>query len=221
MAPIAHDVSPALTRPGAPLERLASLGPSALSDAELLSLLMSPEDARAVVSEGVPLRELVMMRPLALVALTSLSQKGADALAAVGELARRAQVETDARPRLTTPIDIYTYLRPVLAPLRHEEFHVLCLNPRNVVVRRVRVAVGGPSSCAVDPREVFAPVLAVGAGAMVIAHNHPSGDPEPSPQDVALTRQLREGARVLGLSLLDHLVVSSSGYVSFLERGLL
>jgi DNA repair protein RadC len=90
-----------------------------------------------------------------------------------------------------------------------------------VLVRDVRVAEGTTNACPVDPREVFAVALAARATAVVLAHNHPSGDPEPSSLDVALTAQLVEGGRLLGVKVLDHLVVGESGFVSFLERGLM
>ena len=98
---------------------------------------------------------------------------------------------------------------------------MLCLSSRNVLLRHVRVAEGSVDQCHVDPREALAPAIACRATGIVLVHNHPSGDPEPSVQDVALTRQLREGARLLCLRLLDHLVVGESGYVSMLARGLL
>jgi DNA repair protein RadC len=88
-------------------------------------------------------------------------------------------------------------------------------------MRHARVAVGSVDQCHVDPREALAPAVACRASALVLLHNHPSGDPEPSVQDVALTRQLGEGARLLCIRLVDHLVLSSSGYVSMLARGLL
>lgn len=118
-------------------------------------------------------------------------------------------------------MEIDAYLRPQLAVLRREVFHVLCFNSRNVLLRDARVAEGTMNLCPVDPREVFAAALAARATAIVIAHNHPSGDPQPSTQDIALTRQLADGARILGLRLLDHLVVGETGFVSMLEQGLL
>jgi DNA repair protein RadC len=99
--------------------------------------------------------------------------------------------------------------------------HVLCLNSRNVLLRQVRVAEGSVDQCHVDPREALAPAIACRATGIVLVHNHPSGDPEPSVNDVALTRQLREAGRLLCIRLLDHLVIGDRGYVSMLSRGLL
>ncbi len=99
-------------------------------------------------------------------------------------------------------------------------FHVLCVNSANTLLRDVRVAEGSANMCPVDPRDIFAPALACRAVGIIVAHNHPSGDPTPSQQDIHLTRHLARGAELLGLRLLDHVVVGD-GYVSFLERGLL
>jgi DNA repair protein RadC len=96
---------------------------------------------------------------------------------------------------------------------------VLCFNPRNVLLHDARVAEGTMNACPVDPREVFATALIARASAIVLAHNHPSGDPEPSAQDVALTAQLSESGRLLGIKVLDHVVVGDGAYASLLERG--
>jgi DNA repair protein RadC len=108
-----------------------------------------------------------------------------------------------------------------MAGLRKEEFHVLCFNARNVLLRDACVAEGSSDACPVDPREVFSAALASRASAIVLAHNHPSGDPTPSEADIALTRQLVEGSHLLAIKLLDHIVVGDGTYSSLLERGLL
>jgi DNA repair protein RadC len=98
-------------------------------------------------------------------------------------------------------------------------FHVLSFNMRNVLLADARVAVGTVDSCPVDPREVFRAALASRATCVVLAHNHPSGDPEPSSLDVKLTARLVSGAELMGIRVLDHLVVGDGSYVSFHERG--
>ncbi len=125
----------------------------------------------------------------------------------------------ERRPRLRTPAEIYQHLAPALRSLRREVFHVLSLNGRNVLLNDARVAEGSMNACPVDPREVFCAALAARATAIVLAHNHPSGDPEPSEMDIALTEQIAEGGRILGIRVLDHLIVGDGAYVSLLERG--
>lgn len=102
---------------------------------------------------------------------------------------------------------------------RREHFLVLALNSRNVIIGNRVVAVGSVDACPVDPREVFAFALSKRASAIVFVHNHPSGNPEPSTHDVNLTRQLCEGARLLGMKVLDHVVVTRDDFNSMLDRG--
>src|SRR5690606_8458363 len=119
----------------------------------------------------------------------------------------------------TRPEDVYRYARPRLAHLTQEVFHVLLLDTRHRLVADRRVAAGGLASCAIAPRDVFEPAIREAAPAIVLVHNHPSGDPTPSRDDVALTRRLADGARLLGLSLVDHVVVADGGFASLAEMG--
>lgn len=137
------------------------------------------------------------------------------------EVTKRFRLGADERPRLQTPHAIAEYLMPQLAHLAHERFIVLCLNSRNVLLKQATVADGSVDQCHVDPRAVFSVALQAEATGIVLAHNHPSGSPEPSQQDVALTRQLREGGRTLCIRLLDHIVIGANSHVSLLTRGLL
>ncbi|MBE4748289.1 DNA repair protein RadC [Corallococcus sp. ZKHCc1 1396] len=209
-------------------ERLFRLGAEALTDLELLGLLWTegPRGAglKDVAEGGLTrggLKALVQEDPRTLCARRGVGPARTSRLLAALELGRRAQRSPERRPRLRTPKDIHAYLAPTLGGLRREVFHVLCFNPRNVLVHDARVAEGTLSACPVDPREVFAATLSARATAIVLAHNHPSGDPEPSVQDVGLTEHLARAAGLLGVKLLDHVVVGDGAYVSMLERGLL
>jgi DNA repair protein RadC len=202
--------------------RLMRLGTTAVTDAELVSVVTGVTEAATLAGLlGGGLRALLLEHPDSLVEHHGLDRQAAARLLAAGELSRRLHASTEKRPRLTTPQAIYEWARHQLAGTRHEEFHVLCLNSRNVLLRHVRVATGSVDQCQVDPREALAPAVTCRATAIVLLHNHPSGDPEPSVNDVALTRQLRDGARLLCIRLLDHLVLGESGYVSMVGRGLL
>jgi DNA repair protein RadC len=203
-------------------QRLMRLGARALSNAELVGVLLGGDEltrASSLVEHG--LKALLSESPEALVEYRQLTSEEAARVLAAGELARRLHGVTEERLRLQTPQGIYEWARKQLVAARREEFHVLCLNSRNVLLRHVCVAVGSIDQCHVDPREVLAPAITCRATGIVLLHNHPSGDPEPSVQDVALTRQLREGARLLCLRLLDHIVIGETGYVSMLARGLI
>jgi DNA repair protein RadC len=207
-------------------ERLFKLGAPALTDLELLSVLLGAGPrvsglAEELLSHSGGLKALLLKDPLELCAQPRLGAARAAQVLAALELGRRAQRATERRPRLRNPREIYGYLAPNLSALRREVFHVLCFNPRNVLLADVRVAEGTMNTCPVDPREVYAAALTTRATAIVLAHNHPSGDPEPSMQDVGLTVQLAEAGRLLGIKVLDHLVLGDGTYVSLMERGLL
>jgi DNA repair protein RadC len=207
-------------------ERLFRLGSAALTDLELLSVLLGSGArvsglAEELLSHSGGLKALLLKDPLELCAQPRLGPARAAQVLAALELGRRAQRATERRPRLRTPREIYGYLVPTLSALRREVFHVLCFNPRNVLLADVRVAEGTMNTCPVDPREVYAAALTTRATAIVLAHNHPSGDPEPSMQDISLTVQLAEAGRLLGIKVLDHLVLGDGNYVSLMERGLL
>jgi DNA repair protein RadC len=205
-------------------ERLFKLGASALTDLELLSVLLGIGPriqgiAEELVSRSGGLKAFLLKDPLELCAQPGLGPARAAQVLAALELGRRAWRTTERRPRLRSPREIYAYLAPTLSALRREVFHVLCFNPRNVLLADVRVAEGTMDTCPVDPREVYAAALAARASAIVLAHNHPSGDPEPSLQDISLTMQLAEAGQLLGIKVLDHLIVGDAAYVSLMQRG--
>lgn len=204
-----------------PRERILRLGAGALTDPELLGLILGPGPhsqhlAEAVLAYG-GLKALALHDPPALTTLVGRA-RAAKVMAAF-ELGRRTLRSQERRLRLRTPREIYNYLAPLLSAQHREVFHVLCFNPRNVLLTDVRVAEGTINSCTVDPREVFAAAITSRATAIVLAHNHPSGDPEPSLQDMTLTSKVIEAGRLLGIKVLDHLVVGDNNYASLAERG--
>ncbi|XXF79821.1 DNA repair protein RadC [Myxococcaceae bacterium GXIMD 01537] len=205
-------------------ERLFRLGASALTDPELLGVVLGPGARTRRLTEALlegrgGLKGLYQRDPLELCG--QLGPPRVARLLAALELGRRARRATEKRPRLRDPRDIYRYLEPTLGALRREVFHVLSFNARNTLLHDARVAEGTPNTCPVDPREVFAAALGARATAVVLAHNHPSGDPEPSAQDVSLTARLCAAGRLLGIHVLDHVVVGDAGFVSMAERGYL
>ena len=143
------------------------------------------------------------------------------ALVAAFELGRRAAAEPARRDlRIQGPGDVYRRLGPALRDRRQEEFWALYLDTQNRVISERCVTVGLLNSSLVHPREVFAPAIAHAAASVVLAHNHPSGDPDPSPEDLEVTWQLVESGRLLGIPVRDHIVIGDGRYISLLERGL-
>ena len=147
-------------------------------------------------------------------------------LSLLGELASRYQVETmPARPANAPDVcsgdDVHALLGPEMAPLAQEQLRVLLLDNKNRVLGQRVVYQGNVSAAIVRTAEVVRPAVIEAAPRMIVAHNHPSGDPTPSPEDVAVTRAIAQAARLLDIELLDHVVIGARGFASLKERGLM
>ena len=148
-----------------------------------------------------------------------LSPAAARRLWAAFELGRRVELgRLPERARLASPRGVWECVMPGLRGLERETFLVLLLDGKHRLQQMERISEGTLNSSIVHPREVFRSAVRAGAGALIVAHNHPSGDPEPSPEDVAVTRRLVEAGELLGIPLLDHVVVADASYVSLRER---
>ena len=216
-----------------PREKLSKRGASALSDAELLALVLRTGDAAAGKSAIDLGRELLgrfdgSLRVLAQAELNELQQvKGlglakAASLKAAFTLAARFQ----ARPlasleRFTSPGQIFEYFHHDLRDLRKEQFLVLLLDGKNRISRKVQISEGSLNQSIVHPREVFVPAVRESAAAVIFIHNHPSGDPAPSREDREITRRLQEAGELLGIRVLDHVIIGDGSYYSFSEQGCL
>ena len=135
-----------------------------------------------------------------------------------GRTSKAAPAPPDA-PAFACAADLHAYLAPRLRRRTEERFVVLCCDVKNHIVAEREVSRGILDASLVHPREVFAFAVREAAATVVLAHNHPSGDPEPSDEDVALTKRLAEAGALLGIPVLDHLVIGARGFVSFQERG--
>jgi DNA repair protein RadC len=225
-----------------PRERLAALGPRALSPRELLAILIemgtraSPgRPARSAIdlagdllqrfsdgSGGASLRRIMTASISEIGEVFGIGPAKATKILAAFELGRRATEEArPERDRLSTPRDVYERMRLLMRDLPHEEFHVLLLNTQNQILRDLQVTRGTLDASLVHPREVFRPAIIEAAASVILVHNHPSGDPTPSAEDRAVTRQLRAAGQSIGIEVLDHVVVGEGRYVSFVEAGLL
>lgn len=206
-----------------PRERLLTLGPDRLTTTELVAILLGSglkgKSAVEVAREclRVPLPEINQVR---LAQIKGLGPgKTARVLAGL-ELGKRlldAQGPQDLR--LKCSAEVFAYLQPRFLGKTEELFAVLILDTKNRPQKWIEVARGQGEAVHFRPAEMFQKVLLEGASAFICLHNHPSGDPEPSPEDRELTRRLREGAQVLGLRLLDHLVLGHRTYYSFADQG--
>jgi len=188
----------------------------------LLALADGADPRVAALLAAHPLAVLARLDPEALRAAGGLSSKQAARLAAAFALGR--EVERSSQPRrarLDRPAAVARLLAPEVRGLEVETFHTLVLDARHELVAHERVATGTLMTAPVHPREVFRPALRRTCAAIIVAHNHPSGDPEPSAEDIAVTRRLAEAGRILGVPLLDHVVLGEGRWVSLRERGAL
>lgn len=138
----------------------------------------------------------------------------------VAELKRR-RYRGKRSPEVTSPKEAFAVLRPRIEDWSREHFLVILLDARNGVVGIETVSVGSLSASIVHPREVFKPALLASAAGIVVGHNHPSGDPEPSPEDLAVTKRLANAGELLGIQIHDHVVFCERGFISLKERGVL
>ena len=145
----------------------------------------------------------------------------------LGEIAMRYAVETQPerpggdRPGIGTPADVHSLLGPEMAPLAQEQLRVLLMNIKNEVVGQRVIYVGNVNSSMIRPAEVLRPAVIEAVPSIIVVHNHPSQDPTPSPEDAAITRELAQACKLLGIELLDHVVIGGSRFVSLKERGLM
>ena len=193
-------------------ERMMLNGPTVLSDEELLVLVGAASLAGEVMARLAWLSagELVKM---------GLAEGKAAAVVAAFELGRRGAWAPPQRgERCLDPRTVHELMRG-LAHVPVEEFHVVPLDVRGRLIRTEKVAQGSVSQCPVSPREVFRVAVREAAHGVVFVHNHPSGNPSPSPEDADLTDRLRAGADIVGVSARDHVIVAGDGYFSFVEAG--
>ena len=202
-------------------DRMEELGAEALSEAELLGLLLGgpsreqPLLAAQLLEGGLP--RLARLRPGSQAWLPGLRRDHCERLCVAFELGRRAVRSALERPRHVHAGTLCQALAVRIAHLEWEEFWAVLLTARLEEVRFVRISMGGIAHCSILPREAFAPALLHATPCVVFAHNHPSGDPAPSPRDSQLQLMLEEGARALGVRVVDHLVISQRGHHSARE----
>jgi DNA repair protein RadC len=211
-----------------PRERLARLGAPALSNRELLAVVVGTGSRRA---SAIDLAEGLLRRGLRDLAGRSLADlergnglgraKATRVLAALELGARLSSEPGAATATFRTPQESARYLLPLYGSEPVENFGVLCLDVRRRLKHRKVVSVGCLTSSLVHPREVFKEAVDARAAALILFHNHPSGDPEPSAEDVSITRRLVSAGTLLGIEVLDHVILGAGRYVSLKERGLL
>lgn len=211
-----------------PRERLLAKGAESLTDAELLAIIIRDgtrresalDLARRLLHDFGSLRQLRERSAAELCTVKGIGPARAAQVKAALALASRIGESTLRRgQRFTSSRVVFDCFYPRLRYLKKECFFCVLLDAKNRIQREVEISRGGLSAAMVNPREVLQAAVADAASAMILIHNHPSGDPEPSADDLSLTRRIKEACDLTGIRLLDHLVIGEEGYVSLADKG--
>jgi DNA repair protein RadC len=214
-----------------PREKLLLKGTAALSDTELIAILLGSgtakvsavELARKVMMRGNNnLSELARLSVKELMKIKGIGEAKAITIVAALELGRRkTDFDPDEKPKITSSRDAFDLLKADMTDLVKEEFWLLLLNRAHRVIGKKRISEGGVSGTVADPKIIFKIALEELASGVIVAHNHPSGNLQPSQTDIDLTKKLKDAGKVLDIQLLDHLILANQKYFSFADEGMI
>ena len=215
-----------------PREKLLKRGPEALTDAELLALILRTGDAaskrsaldmgRELLQEFGDLRSLAAASTADICRIKGTGPAKAACLRAALELANRVKARRlEKSERYTSPQQVFEHYHFSFRDRRKEYFLALLLDGKNRIIREVQVSEGSLNQSIVHPREVFSQAVRESAAAVILVHNHPTGDPTPSREDMEITRRLREAGELMGIKVLDHIIIGDDAFLSFVSQGLM
>ena len=215
-----------LPRFNRPREKMAERGSSSLTDAELLAILLrtgyqgkSAVEVAHRILQKTPLEKLIQMSPADLARIKGVGESRAATITATLEISRRIN-SNDQAITIREAADVVKIVHPITTKKR-EHLVALYLDARDRLIRSQTISVGTLTDGLVHPREIFGPALKCHAARLIVAHNHPSGNPTPSDADHIVTRRLKAAADLLGIQFIDHVIVTKNGYFSFRREGLL
>ncbi|HII91440.1 MAG TPA: JAB domain-containing protein [Methanosarcina sp.] len=210
-----------------PRERLIRNGPESLSNAELLGIILrtgSREEnvvnlCSRILTEY-SIKQLSLANVSRLMQVHGVGKAKAAQIAAVFELARRLETFVEEPKRkVCSPKDVYTLMYPKMREQKKEKFITLCLDTKNQILKEEIISIGSLNASIVHPREVFKSALMESSASVIMVHNHPSGDPSPSREDIMVTEKMVEGGKLLGIDVLDHIIIGEGRYVSLKDEG--
>lgn len=213
-----------------PREKMLQHGAASLSDAELIAILLGSGSknesavnlAKRILYDVQSLDDLGKRSLDFLTSYKGIGDAKAITIAAALELGRRRQVAApDQKKKISSSLEAYEILGPLLADLPKEELWMVSLNRANMIIAKDRLSIGGVHGTVVDSKVIFAKALSRGASGILLYHNHPSGQLNPSNEDRRLTIKVVEAGKVLDIAVQDHLIIGSSGYFSFRDEGLI
>lgn len=202
-------------------ESCVKYGMEAAITADLLYLAVQPVDREKIESLFAE-NTIVKIGVMSIAQLKKLgfTENQAVKISAVFEIARRWCIHSDeGKFRISGPKDAFNIMFPKLRGLQKEKFIVLILNTKNEIIKEEVISIGSLNASIVHPREVFKPAIECSAASIILIHNHPSGDPSPSREDIMITEKLVEGGKILGIDVLDHVIVGEQKYVSLKDEG--
>ncbi|MBC2580620.1 DNA repair protein RadC [Clostridium sp. DJ247] len=213
-----------------PRERLLRYGGEILSNAELLAIILGSGSKKEnvldlsnrIIKEKGGLRGLINSNIEDFMTLHGIGRAKAAQLIALSELSKRFRSYRDGSEyKISNPKDAAELVMEEMRSLKQERLKVIMLNTKNIVVHIKDVSVGSLNSSIVHPREVFCDAIRKSSASIIICHNHPSGDPSPSNEDINITHRLKECGKLLGIDLLDHVIIGDGKYISLKEKGIL
>ena len=217
-----------------PYEKMEKYGPEILSNAELLAIVIrtgSSEEtsvalAQRLLTLGGDGGGMIHLHDLSVEELRKTKGIGrvkALQIKAVMELSKRvsATLRNNDRVTIKSPMEVSVLLMEEMRHLRKEVFKIILLNTKNHIIKYLNISVGSLNASIVHPREVFSEAVKVGCSGMLLVHNHPSGDPEPSREDIETTHRLINAGNILGIRVLDHIVIGDGRYISLKEQGMM
>lgn len=224
-----HSKIPEWPKDERPREKLMKHGSSALSDAELLAILIragtgritAVDLAKTLLKEYGSLDNLVSRQFQELKQFKGLGEAKSLTLMAAFELGRRSASSKTEKYLIRSPEDVVNKYQPLLRDLKHEVFKVILLDSANHFIADDEITKGILNSSLVHPREVFRRAIVEPAASIILLHNHPSGNAEPSSEDLQITRQIVEAGKIIGIPVHDHIILAINSFTSFAERGLL
>ncbi|MEN8185810.1 MAG: DNA repair protein RadC [Bacteroidota bacterium] len=213
-----------------PREKLLSKGKGALSDAELLAILIgsgNTEESAVALSKRIlasvdnNLNELGKMTVIDLMKFKGIGEAKAISIITALEVGKRRRLEEALQKvKITCSNDIFEVMQPVIGDLQHEEFWIVYLNNSNKILHKSHLSKGGISGTLVDSRLVFKKAMEFSSTGIILCHNHPSGTLKPSNSDINLTKKLKKAGEVLDIKVLDHLIITEKEYYSFADEGI-
>jgi DNA repair protein RadC len=214
-----------------PREKLVLRGSQSLSDAELIAILLRTgkkgksviEIAQELINENTNLAVLASKSFQSMLRTSGIGRDKAATLMAAFELARRvgSQSKWFSEKKITSPQDVADIFIPMLKDELKERFIVVCLNSSNKIIKQEVISIGNLNSSVVHPREIFKAAVDNLSASIILIHNHPSGNPEPSNEDIAITRKIVEAGKILDIPVFDHIIIAGNSYTSFVERRLI